>query len=134
MTLYDKIAALGAKAGQSAWATRIVAELNFAAELSTVKEHRYDDLIDRVIGELTASAELEGGVITKSAAMKAEELYNADTLVFNRIHEQILAEMAEEAPVGRNGTPADVAKAFAYLAEAEFVTGQVIPVNGGYVI
>ena len=47
---------------------------------------------------------------------------------------QILAEMAEEAPVGRNGTPADVAKAFAYLAEAEFVTGQVIPVNGGYVI
>ena len=73
MTLYDKMAALGAKAGQSAWATRIVAELNFAAELSAVKDHRYDELIDRVIGELTASAELEGGVITKSAAMKAEE-------------------------------------------------------------
>ena len=73
MTLYDKMAALGAKAGQSAWATRIVAELNFSAELSAVKDHRYDELIDRVIGELTASAELEGGVITKSAAMKAEE-------------------------------------------------------------
>ena len=47
---------------------------------------------------------------------------------------EILAEMAEEAPVGRNGTPEDVAKAFAYLADADFVTGQVIPVNGGYVI
>lgn len=47
---------------------------------------------------------------------------------------EILAEMAEESPVGRNGTPVDVAKAFAYLAEADFVTGQVLPVNGGYII
>ena len=47
---------------------------------------------------------------------------------------EVLAEMAEEAPVGRNGTPEDVAKAFAYLAEADFITGQVLPVNGGYVI
>ena len=46
----------------------------------------------------------------------------------------VLAEMAEEAPVGRNGTPMDVAKAMAYLADAEFITGQVLPVNGGYVI
>lgn len=47
---------------------------------------------------------------------------------------EILTEMAEEAPVGRNGTPEDVAKAMGYLADAEFVTGQVLPVNGGYVI
>lgn len=47
---------------------------------------------------------------------------------------EILAEMAEEAPVGRNGTPMDVAKAMAYLTDAEFVTGQVLPVNGGFVI
>ena len=45
-----------------------------------------------------------------------------------------MAEMAEEAPVGRNGQPEDVAKAMAYLADADFVTGQVLPVNGGYVI
>ena len=50
------------------------------------------------------------------------------------VEPEILAEMAEETPVGRNGRPEDVAKAFAYLADAEFVTGQVIPVNGGYVI
>ncbi len=47
---------------------------------------------------------------------------------------QILADMADEAPLGRNGRPEDVAKAMAYLAEAEFITGQVLPVNGGYVI
>ena len=50
------------------------------------------------------------------------------------VEPEILAQMAEEAPAGRNGTPMDVAKAFAYLADADFVTGQVLPVNGGYVI
>ena len=47
---------------------------------------------------------------------------------------QVLSEMAEEAPVGRNGVPLDVAKAMAYLAEAEFVTGEVLAVDGGYAI
>ena len=46
----------------------------------------------------------------------------------------VLQGMAEENPVGRNGTPKDVAQAMAYLADAEFVTGQVLAVNGGYVI
>ena len=46
----------------------------------------------------------------------------------------ILAGMAEEAPLGRNGMPMDAAKAIAYLADAEFVTGQVLGVSGGYVI
>ncbi len=46
----------------------------------------------------------------------------------------ILEEMAAEAPLGRNGTPMDVAKAMEYLTTAEFVTGAVLSVNGGYVI
>ena len=50
------------------------------------------------------------------------------------IEPEILEEMAEESPVGRNGTPMDVAKAMEYLTEATFVTGQVLPVNGGYII
>ena len=47
---------------------------------------------------------------------------------------EILAGMAEENPIGRNGTPEDVAKAMVYLADAEFITGQVLPVNGGYIM
>ena len=47
---------------------------------------------------------------------------------------EILEEMAQESPIGRNGSPMDVAKAMEYLAEATFVTGQVLSVNGGYVI
>ena len=46
----------------------------------------------------------------------------------------ILNEMGQDAPVGRNGKPEDVAQAMVYLADAEFITGQVLPVNGGYVI
>ena len=47
---------------------------------------------------------------------------------------EILASMAEDTPVGRNGTAEDVAKAMEYLADAAFITGTVLPVNGGYVI
>ena len=50
------------------------------------------------------------------------------------IDPQILREMAEDSPVGRNGEPMDVAKAMLYLAEADFVTGHVLNVDGGYVI
>ena len=47
---------------------------------------------------------------------------------------EVMEELAQESMVGRNGTPMDVAKAMEYLADADFVTGQVLPVNGGLVI
>lgn len=47
---------------------------------------------------------------------------------------EILASMAEETPVERNGTPMDVAKAMEYLVNADFVTGHVLNVDGGYVM
>ena len=50
------------------------------------------------------------------------------------VEPEILGEMAEETPVGRNGTPMDVAKAMEYLADAEFITGHILSVNGGYII
>ncbi|MCI5485655.1 MAG: SDR family oxidoreductase [Clostridiales bacterium] len=47
---------------------------------------------------------------------------------------EILEELAQEAPVGRNGTPEDVARVVESLADAEFVTGQVLGVSGGFVM
>ena len=47
---------------------------------------------------------------------------------------EIMEQLKEQTPVGRNGTPKDVADAMLYLADAEFVTGQVLPVNGGFVL
>ncbi|MGM9604899.1 MAG: SDR family oxidoreductase [Faecousia sp.] len=47
---------------------------------------------------------------------------------------EILAEMAEEAPLGRNGSPMDVARAMEYLANADFVTGHILNVDAGFVM
>ena len=43
-----------------------------------------------------------------------------------------LAALAEDTPLGRVGTPEEVAAAILYLAEADYITGQNLPVNGGY--
>ena len=48
--------------------------------------------------------------------------------------EETLAELAEEAAIGRNGNPMDVARAMEYLSEADFVTGHILNVDGGMVI
>ena len=47
---------------------------------------------------------------------------------------EVLDELAEETPLGRNGTPEDVAKAIVQLLDVPFVTGQVLGVSGGFVI
>lgn len=50
------------------------------------------------------------------------------------IDPEILEELRQESPIGMNGRPEDVAAAIDYLAFAPFVTGQVLGVNGGFVI
>ena len=50
------------------------------------------------------------------------------------IDPETMEELAQESALGRNGRPEDVAKAMAYLADAEFITGQLLGVNGGLVI
>ncbi len=54
------------------------------------------------------------------------DCYDADTL----------QALADETPLGRLGTPEDIAAAAAFLcgSGAEFITGQVLGVNGGFVI
>ena len=50
------------------------------------------------------------------------------------VSQNVLDELAQEAPLERNGTPEDVAKVVESLADAEFVTGQVLGVSGGLVM
>ena len=50
------------------------------------------------------------------------------------IDEAIMEVLREETPLDRHGTPADMVQAMEYLINAQFVTGQVLPVNGGMVI
>jgi len=45
-----------------------------------------------------------------------------------------VADLVDQTPLGQVGTPEQIARAVLYLAQAEFVTGQILPVNGGFVI
>jgi 3-oxoacyl-[acyl-carrier protein] reductase len=49
---------------------------------------------------------------------------------------ETMQALAEETPLCRIGTPEDVADAVAFLASdrAKFITGQILPVNGGFSI
>lgn len=49
---------------------------------------------------------------------------------------ETMRELAEETPLCRIGTPEDIAAAVSFLAspDAGFITGQVLGVNGGFVI
>lgn len=50
--------------------------------------------------------------------------------------EEDLQNLAEETPLGRLGTPEEIAAAMAYLAseDASFITGHIMSINGGFVI
>jgi len=50
--------------------------------------------------------------------------------------EETLSDLAKQTPVGRLGTPEDVARAVAFLAgeNASFITGQVLTVDGGFAV
>ncbi len=43
-----------------------------------------------------------------------------------------IAELCEQTPLGRMGNADDVAKAALYLSTADFVTGQILGVDGGF--
>ncbi len=58
------------------------------------------------------------------------------TDMLSGIDEETIDSLIEETPIGRIGTPKDIADSVAFLCSdrAEFITGQVLPVNGGFVI
>lgn len=59
-----------------------------------------------------------------------------DTDMNKNLTAEDLAELSAETPLGRLGTAEDIACAVAFLASAQagFITGQVIGVNGGFII
>jgi 3-oxoacyl-[acyl-carrier protein] reductase len=56
------------------------------------------------------------------------------TPMIDSIKPDVLAEYEKQIPIGRVGTPADVANAVLFLAseESEYITGQTLPITGGW--
>ena len=59
-----------------------------------------------------------------------------DTEMNSAVSKEDMQTLIDETPIQRIGTPSDVAKLVLFLASdgADFITGQVISPNGGFVI
>ena len=57
-----------------------------------------------------------------------------DTDMIKVLGEDTIAMLGETTPLGRIGKPEEIAQAVLYLSKAEFVTGQVIGVDGGFIL
>ncbi len=55
-----------------------------------------------------------------------------DTDMNSRLGDDEVEELIERIPIGRLGTGTDVAKACVFLAESEYITGEVLSVGGGF--
>jgi 3-oxoacyl-[acyl-carrier protein] reductase len=64
----------------------------------------------------------------------APGVINTDML--RELPPQTLPELADQTPLGRLGAPEDIARAVAFLAseKADFITGQVLTVDGGFIL
>jgi 3-oxoacyl-[acyl-carrier protein] reductase len=104
--------------------------------------------ISSIWGNVGASCEVmysasKGGINTMTKAL-AKELAPSNirvnavapgvikTDMLNCYTEEDLKALADETPLGRLGSCEDVAKAVLFLAEADFITGQIITVDGGF--
>jgi len=78
---------------------------------------------------ITVNAVLPGDIDT---GMK-QWGYQLEAMITQRPYNDVVAAGIARIPVGRLGTPEDVAGLVAYLAsdEASFITGQLFPVTGG---
>lgn len=108
--------------------------------------------ITSVWGQTGASCEVDysvtkGGIIAFTKALAKEVApsgirVNAvspgviDTEMNAHLSEEDRKELAEETPLQRIGKPEEIADAVLFLASerAAFITGQVLPVNGGFFI
>lgn len=53
------------------------------------------------------------------------------TPLLGEVNSETLDDLKQQQPLGRIGTPQDIADAVLYLANANWVTGVILPVDGG---
>lgn len=151
----DTINYLDESKSNEIFGTNLIGSYNCCKEISRIMINQKRGKIINITsmwGETGASCEVaysssKAGVIglTKSLAKElAPSGINVNavspgliaTQMNNNISTDNLNSFIEEIPLGRIGTPEDIAFAVSFLAsdKADYITGQVLSVNGGYVI
>lgn len=122
--------------------------------LPSMIKRKYGNIINitSMWGEVGASCEVDysatkGAVIAFTKALAKEVgpsgiRVNAvspgviKTNMLSCYSEETLAELADETPLGRTGVPFDIASAVKFLAShnSDFITGETLRVNGGFLI
>ena len=122
------------------------------AVLSEMISRRYGRIINvgSIWGQVGASCEVhysaaKAGLIGLTKALAKEVAPSGVTVncicpgvietdMLSSFTKDDLAALAEETPVGRLGTPEDIARSILWLADpkSDFITGQIIGVNGGF--
>ncbi len=119
------------------------------AVLPSMIEHNHGRIISIVsdaarhgMSKMAAYAASKAGIIALSRSIAVEygrsavtsNCVSLGTIPSKNTNEELRSKLARSYPTGRTGTPQDIAPAVLWLAspEASWVTGQTIPVNGGY--
>jgi len=111
---------------------RIINVTSYAGLHGNVGQANYAAAKAGIIGfTKTAAKELARFGVTVNAISP-----NADTRMIAAIPEERRAEIAATIPLGRFADPSEMAAAVAFLAsgEASYITGTVLPVDGGIAI
>lgn len=104
--------------------------------------------VSSIWGEVGASCEVaysasKGALISFTKAL-AKELAPSkvrvncvspgviDTKMNSGLTGEEMEQLVDQIPLGRIGSPEDVAKACVYLSDADYVTGEVLSVGGGF--
>jgi 3-oxoacyl-[acyl-carrier protein] reductase len=109
---------------------RIVNIASVVGQMGNAGQANYVSSKAGVIG-LTKSIARE--VASRSITVNAVAPGFIETDMTKVLSEEVIGAMLATVPLKRMGQPADVAKAVRYLVsdDAEYVTGQVLAVNGG---
>ncbi len=111
---------------------RIINVTSYTGLHGNVGQSAYASAKSGIIGfTKTAAKELARFGITCNAISPA-----ARTRMIDSIPEERLAQMAAEVPMGRFADPQEIAAAVAFLGseEAAYITGVVLPIDGGHSI
>lgn len=104
--------------------------------------------ISSIWGEVGASMEVaysttKAAIIGFTKALSKEVAFNGvrvnavapgaiDTDMMKEYDKNEIKSLCEEIPMGRLGAPKEIAEAVLFLAKSEYITGEILSVNGGW--